>query len=583
VITVNVAIDAAITGHFLLKNFGLTCRVASSTGEHALPVQHIGNGFTIAISDRLAGWLDLRLDVRFLLDGKVWVLDKVRQILVVPPSTQPTLTPVRWYKEASLTKDGKPINIPPLHPHLTIKGTTLTFAPRFLDITDLFMDIHGKTPWFRTLEIVKTTDFSLRVLAFLRGRPLIWYIVAPKSAQDVTRVAPHVSFWAADYGGIDYPHNTEQGITTHNHSISVDAPNQIEQCGGNTLCSYLLSPLTHQEYLQKVAAWTAAQALFEDARRSPKDDLPPELHWMLTTLGFKANANDIWPKNWSLPFGFERTIAGTNRVLVFPQVHKGDAGWAASPGLRGLIDAALTTVASQVDMFSGTTVAAEPLILSGYSESGGNLFRAAEANRDDLRAIIGIEPQYMNEYLKGENTDHPLGRGVIPRLLQKRVKVVIIARRAEAWQRNKYLPRNVPISALTLLPSDQHLGVVAYPPDPAHPFQKHRLSRLLDPANHATRVFILGDGRKVLPPRVPGLEMLVDGRIDELRRKEQTDAKAIDKVFLDVLNNDSGGGSYTHNFMISGGEDPAPFESNGQLKPGRRPKTFVQQALDLIR
>lgn len=117
---------------------------------------------------------------------------------------------------------------------------------------------------------------------------------------------------------------------------------------------------------------------------------------------------------------------------------------------------------------------------------------------------------------------------------------------------------------------------------PAHLVQKHRLGRLLDPPHDETLGYINGDGRKVLPPRIYGLELLVDSRIDDRRQEGLLDPQLVAWVFTAEDDNDNGSGSFTHNYMMSAGEDDAAFEQDGRLKPGKHPKTFVQQAMDLF-
>jgi hypothetical protein len=268
--------------------------------------------------------------------------------------------------------------------------------------------------------------------------------------------------------------------------------------------------------------------------------------------------------------------------LVFPQLHGGDAGRAIHSGLRQRLAAALNTIATQGQTLRMPTVTVGSLILSGYSQAGGNLFTASDNNLSDLKAIVCVETQYVNEFLKGENTSHVLGRVVIPKLIRARVRVVVISRTNEAWQRAKYLPRDVPAASLTVLPPQGRIGATSYPPDVSHPFQGHRLGRLLRPQQDAVLQYINGPGAGVLPPRVSGMELLVDNRIADMRAAGMDDRKLITTIFSPGQNNDQGGGMYGHNFAMSGGEDPAPFEPSGTLKPGQRPKMFVQQALELI-
>ena len=92
------------------------------------------------------------------------------------------------------------------------------------------------------------------------------------------------------------------------------------------------------------------------------------------------------------------------------------------------------------------------MILSCYSESGFDLWFAAKANMQQVKAIIAVEPQNLNtiqndyrkknaagQYNTGE-PDPPVGKDVIPLLLKNGAKVFLIGRhhaqyRPAVWRR----------------------------------------------------------------------------------------------------------------------------------------------------
>ncbi len=588
-IAIHVLLEPSVAQHFLLKNLSLTCKTMRG-GTEIVPVTRTAGGFSFAIDETIPGSLEIDLEARYRYDSHDFVLLRIRQTFRLPTRPdQPGIVPERWFKVHPATAQGSPVAIPPLHPLLTVAGSDITVAPKFLDITQLFMHMHGHTPWFRALAIVKGTDFKLRVLAHLRGHPFVWYAIVPPKVSTGASVTPHVCYWAADYGGFPYEADKERGLTTSGHNTSVDTSVGSIQCGGETLCSYLLTPLDHAEYRRVIANYTAVANTFPRYRTNKNVRLPPQLHHYGTVLSYDLVDGKLVPKYWDVPFGLERAIEPTDQLLLFPQINGGDAGQSIKGGLKSLAESAIATIYTQSGVMVSSSYAVNKLILSCYSESGGNLFTASENNAADIKAIICVEPQYMNEYLKDkdtgkeENKNLRLGHRVIPILLAGGTKVFLINRRREPWQRGKYLPKGVDLTRLTLLPAEPNLKLLDYPQKPTHKLIAHRYARLLKHNEDETIKFIQQVDQHDIEDAVVVLENKINGLLDDLRSKGTTDDQLIASVFTSDFNIDNFGGFYTHNFVIAGGESEAAFEADGKLKPGARYTTFFQDAVAQIR
>jgi hypothetical protein len=577
-ITLGVRLDPRIAMHFLLRN-----TVVSGTVTHNGVVSDAGlftggAGFGVVYDETKPGWLDLNIQVRYHYGGNGFVLLKILQGFSISGTAGAPPLPQRWQKGAGVFTAGIPTSSPRLHPLLRMTGTDITVALDFLDITELYERIHGRTPWFQVLNLIRRTNFRLRFLAHLRGEPSIWYAVVPEQARLAAQLTPHLFYWPADYGGIKYDHRSEAGITTPNHNTSVGS----NQCSGETLCSFLATPLTHDEYLNLLPAYTTLRASWPTPVALDERH-PWPLHRYRDLLSVGHSLGKIVPRHWSLPFGFEQVFARTDHLLFFIQGNGGSAPGAIGTGLKRLAESAIATIYSGGDTLVNADYAAGKLVISCYSESGGNAFTACRNNVDDIRALICIEPQYMNEHLKGEHSHLALGFRVIPMLLKQKIRVVLIARRWEPKHQLKYLPKGVTPARLDLLPTEANRHVIDYPPTTGNRHNKHRLGRLLDHTHDATSRAVIADGGATIDPGAVNQEIRTDAALDALRQAGKTDREILDEVFVDKLNLDKRGGFYSHNFLLAGGEREDAYEPSGALKPNTRYTTFFGQAMELVR
>ena len=211
----------------------------------------------------------------------------------------------------------------------------------------------------------------------------------------------------------------------------------------------------------------------------------------------------ITPLHWAIGAGFQRGfmhIGGGKpaQFLLLPQ-RRGSHGWAITDQLKSATESLVTHV-----LQTNTTLLSPPsdvligkgaMVLSCYSESGVDLWYASKANQSNVKAIVAIEPQNLNvlenDYRKKRDAEGkvyvdtsmppaPLGKDVIPLLLNKNVKVFIIGRHGPA---QKYRPQIAEIAKLRLLPQDP-AAIFAYPPNPdANDFVKYRVQRMVDPGS----------------------------------------------------------------------------------------------------
>lgn len=285
------------------------------------------------------------------------------------------------------------------------------------------------------------------------------------------------------------------------------------------------------------------------------------------------------PRYWDIPFGFEQAISDRKQILIIPQINGGDGGIAIKSGLKNLVEDALMLIYTQGNTLHYETINVNKLILTCYSESGGNVFTASKNNLSDIKAIICFEAQYMNKHLSKENTSLSLGKDVIPLLIRQRSKVIIIGRHKNGWEL-KYLPLKTNPAELTILPDDSHYFILEYP-DPSKPYAydaspvlTHRYSRLLKNASDSVIQTILTQETGTIDFESATQEAKVEEVIAKYRKAGFNDEKMIKEVFIPNFNVDDSGGFYTHNFIVSSGQE--------LTADGKSVLRFFYQALTLI-
>lgn len=571
-----------IWDHFLLK--GETSVSINYRDDHTNSIVsdilfRDGRQYRRELRDHIVTF-ELKITSFFSYNGIRYPLLKIIQLFntVKEDNRLTRIVPVHWQKISLEQTTGFTKVMPPLHPLLRLNEGVVTVAIEFVDITRLFNDVHGNTPWFMAIELLRGTERNIRVLASLRGHPFIWYVIIPKTVAAEKDLQPNLLYYPLDYGGISYPSNSINGITSPNHDttvyITIRNTRNLIQCGANTLFSFLNKPISDEEYDAKLQKYLALTKRFE--KRNGVN--PPPLHHFREILTYEPVAGILQPLYWDPPFGFEQAISVRKQILLVPQF--GDGGTAIRTGLKNLVESALMLIYSQGNILNHDTVSVNKLILTCYSESGGKVFTACKKNLEDIKAIVCFEPQYMNRHLGKEDTTLEIGKGVIPLLLKQRGKVIIIGRRKGKEWKDKYLPAEVDSTDLILLPDDAHYSILDYPdasklynPD-ASPVLRLRYSRLLKSSDDPVIEEILSKEMGVVDFASAQKEGKVEEIVANYRKANFSDEKMIKTVFTPEYNFDRSGGYYTHNFIISCGQELAP-EGKSVLK-------FFQQALTLI-
>jgi hypothetical protein len=572
--------------HFLLRDIVLSLSYSDGSSTWSDTMTRIGADYRWQIPQGTQT-IELTIAVVFRYSGKQYPLLKLWQRfqVVYQGATAIAVLPIAWQRLGPNQVAGTTIISPPSHPLLSATLGTVRVGLEFLDITELFTDIHGDTPWFTALEIVKSTTRTILILAALRGQPLLWCVVIPPSVANDSVIRPVVLYLPGDFGGLSYDATSVQGIAARGHDTSYvihhHNPDWDEyyQCTGEILFDFLTNPISDSDYDAKLDAYLKMTEKFKKRQGIN----PPPLHHFRDALTYDGSSGTLRPLYWDVPFGFEQAISDSHCVLVIPLVSNGITDFAVQAGLKSLITSAILLIYVQNSTFNAdaSQFYVDTLTLTCYSQSGGYLFAAVSNNASDLKAIICFEPEYMNGYKKKEDTRLPLGKDekVIPKLLKLGAKVVLVGRRTQGKDA-KYLPEGVDKANLILLPDDAHYDILKYPSDSAtydpnaSPVLARRYSRLLH--NLSDRVIdeILSSASGPVDLASANAEGKVEEIIRSYRQKGYDDEKMVKAVFVARYNIDDSGGYYTHDFIISCGQE---LSGNGQSI-----LRFLSQALGLI-
>jgi hypothetical protein len=558
--------------HFLLKDTEVIIRLMDGSTITENKMLKTGSNYRWDLADNIVA-IEILVRAIFRYNGNNYRLLNIYQRFdVIKENNLATgLGATRWQKMSPEQSMGFAKAIPPLHPLLRLNKGTVTVALDFVDITQLFNAIHGNTPWFSAAALLLKTNPTIRVLASLRGHPFIWYVVIPKSVTSVRDLQPNLLYLPADFGGINYVSDRIEGVTSPNHNMSVEN----FQCGGETLFTFLTKPISDSDYDSKLEKYLVLTERF----KKRKGRNPPALHHLREVLSYTASDGKLTPNHWDIPFGWEYPLYEKQQILLMPAINGGDGGIIIREHLKSLVESALMLIYTQSNALTYETVIVNKLILTCYSQSGGNLFTAAYKNLADIKALVCFEPQYMNKHLEKEDKNLILGKDVIPLLLRQGGKVVIVGRRKQE-KKDKYLPLGVKPDDLVLLPDDDHYFILDYPspsipynPE-ASPVLARRYSRLLKGSADPVITAMLTQESGAIDFASANEEAKVEEIIAKYRKAGFSDEKIIKAVFTSNINIDASGGYFTHNFIISSGQELA---ADGKSVLG-----FFHQALNKI-
>lgn len=540
--------------------------------------------------------------VDFSESGRTFRLLKVRQdfsLRELPTNSDQNidyaLHPFSWTHSATSALRTSNRNVHPLLDVSRLGKNIVEINALVVDVTELWDFLHEKNENYQFYKETSPAEkVRFKVFAHLGGSPFIWYSVVPAYLANSSAVSPHVFYFAGDYGEKQnfpdeekYLFDNAAQFEARNLSIEEEqerkrrlrrTPRQDEVAtsgsfnGNKLLLGYLLPPIDDDKIV-------GLKPRFMDKGR-----FESMLETRRNVVGFDRSSEDprqIALQHWNLGAGIQKAFYGTGKIqpqqfLLLPQVY-GTAGQSVkglenTSHLRNVTGAIVDVLQTQTELIGrqgDRLVAKDKLVLTGYSESGLDLWHSCNANLDHIKAIIGIEPNSVN----------PRGRDVIPKLLDRKVKVFIIGRHLthkdkEKWKYH-YRPEisDPPLGQITFFP--KKTDMLAYPPQAGtNDFVKLRVARVTDPASDPLM-----------------LESEKDILDDYAKRPKPIKGKAVLPIIFDKESDKDSrrfgsviGVMYTHNFALTGGQDleflspPNIYGKDAAV----RYRTFFQQAVEEI-
>lgn len=513
--------------------------------------------------------------VDFPRDGKIFRLLRIIQVFKMKPGKANSdtnvdydLSPFGWAHAKRFDRRMSNASVHPLIDVSKLKLNVIGINALVVDLTDLWDHLHRKNKYTRFYkELTDAKKVTFKVFAHLGGNAFIWYGIVPAYASTSSTISPHVFYSPSDWASKQNDKDEDTYL--------FDNPQQTEAKDGSDeafngkilFLSYLLPPVDDTRIP------TLNPTLFNDKAWF--------ITWVKTTrrnVVYFKYADDkktkISLKHFRLGAGFERAYYGLGKVqpqqiLLMPQV-TGDEGLHADKGsessahLTNVTDAIFDLLQTNTDLLIAAKkdelIKKDKLILSCFSESGNDLWKASAIHSDRIKAIIGIEP----------NNTNPTGANIIPTLLKKKAKVFLIG---HVGPGQFYRPKLAAalLKQIRLLPDQPK--VLTYPPDPSvNDFVKYRTARVtsatLDPYMSDEEKSLLHDLAARKPPK--------------------TGKDAIPEVFTEAANSyklGSGGVVeifYTHHFALTGGQEMTLADPNDFYKKPVSYRTFFQQAVEEI-
>jgi hypothetical protein len=561
-------VDGKNRRHFLLANATLRCRAAMADGTaveiRGVKATGVDVAFTVDLTPALIPKqltrLELTFEVPVTLDGQTFTALRIAQTFIpipVSPNSVATaeyrLTPAGWRDALGRLR----ISNMATHPLLDATGIAarrIVLNALFLDLTDAWLHLHRTNENYRRYrQFGSQAPSTFKVFAHLAGNPLIWYSEVPTHLRGAATVSPHVFF---------QPDDRAESQNTYSETDYLKSNARHFEKDGKVLFHYLAPPV-------------------DDVKVNDLQALDPSAERRRNVVGFDHVVDKrgrptaaITTKHWRISAGFQKAFFGTGggkpaQFLLMPQrVVSGSTGSATSSHLKIATDTIVDLVQTNTLLLSGAAdivITKGKMVLSTFSEAGVDLWLASSANRDQIKAIVAIEPQNLNtitnDYRKNDpNAPEPLlGKKVIAMLLQKNVAVFMIGRH--------HLPQyrvGPELKKVRLLPENP-AAVFAYPPNPAvNDFVKYRVHRITNPA---TDPYMLTEETAI---------------IVELTQRGIVGAAALAAIFVTDGNKDAkvvGIESwYSHHFALSGGVE-LKLDPSGVYDKPITYRTFFQSAV----
>lgn len=445
------------------------------------------------------------------------------------------------------------------HPLADLKNLAqgeLLLETLMLDITPGWRQLHRNNRLYQEHDVLtRNRGLTLKVFAHTAGAPFIWYAIVPHHLRGVRPVSAHVFLQPSDNREGQWPNNDEHYLLHNDRYFETD---------GTTLMLYLLPPVP-----DVLVPTLSASPVRSPERRRNVVNFRKAVHRGRET-------GEMTTDHWNIPAGMQKAFehigdGKPSQFLLLPQrvgqatsAQSESYGGAVTPHLAAVTNALFGLLESNIDL---TLVGGDMLlsrgktVLSGYSESGYDLWNASRPQRDQLKAVIGIEPQNVNSVQNdyrpkdpvGERIGTPplLGKDVIPELLRRNVAVYIIGR-----HHLHYGPQIAQRDKLRLLPAKPR-EMFRYPPEPSvNDFVKYRVHRVVVPTDDP---MLLPEERAILA---------------ELAARGLTGVALLPVIFgpktnLDKSVQDGVSRWYSHHFALTGGDEMRLDPSGVYGKPVR--------------
>lgn len=571
--------DGANTRHFLLSGSTFTAKAWDERANSAsVPVVKRPGRDVAFVVDLLPGLLPgqiTKLETTFTVDvtlgGSTFRALTISQEFTAVPvgdnavaQANYALLPSGW-RDSSGQLQILNRNLNPLVDDSKLSSGRMILNALFLDLTKAWLHLHRENGiyTYRDELFGAIHKSKLLVLAHLAGVPLIWFVVVPDHLAGVDQLSAHVFFMPADHREAQVDDSQKNEPVDINDLLYLTNGQDRFKNDGRTLFDYLNPPVPDADL-------SRLDAKFRRLRNNVQIGLPAP------AKGVQPPKNLIRIRHWNISAGFQRALNETKdrkpkQILMVPQGFQKTLVHAVTRHLKVATDSAIDLLVTNTAALLGgkDLVQKDKMILSGFSESGIELWESSQSNADHIKALIAIEPQNMNEV---ENDySKVLGKDRIPVLIKLGVRIYLIGRhQAGGDLKGKYRPAIPDLSAIRFLPADPE-HVFDYPPNPAvNDFIKYRVHRIEDPSSDP---FMSAEEKKIL---------------DELSAQGINGSAAIATVFSKMANADNKKYRklgieqwYSHHFALTGGEE-LTFDPSAIYGTPVRYRTFFDTAVQEI-
>jgi hypothetical protein len=455
-----------------------------------------------------------------------------------------------------------------MHPLLNLKRLPegiISVNALMVDLTELWDYLHKDNVTYMVYgDLTKKDLVSFKVFGHLAGNPFIWYSIIPKHIKETDKITPNIFFLPSDNAELQNNADDEKYLLNNDAFFKKD---------GRALIKYLLPPID--------------DVRIEALKSNFDEEILKERRNVLNFKYVDKAKTKFSPLQWNISMGLEKSFYGLGekkpmQILLIPQnVGSGaqsikGAVILKANSLKIVTDTITNLLFTNSDILysqgSDKMKSNDKMIFSCYSESGFDLWFACTNNLENLKAIIAVEPQNLNSQQNNYGMNPPVGKDVIPKLVDKKVQIYLIGRH---HTRYKPLLSQALADKINFLPDKNTVSkIFQYPPDPdSNNFVKYRINRIIDSSSDP---FILDDEKDIL---------------DKLsKKKPPVTGKDILKVIFTPLNDEDSSEHtqgifstwYSHQYSLSGGQIMNLPASGSIYNQAVTYLTFFQETLEKI-